>query len=199
MNDPTDDLIDEQLRQAFAPPPAEHYAEVASGVSRPVRALWPWLAAAAAALLVIAMIWDGRGRTIAGPEGHDGAQLSAMWVAAYEHAIDTGFGVGGCCEASLDLQAKCREVCGAALSFGGNEDLELLGCYCGSKPTGGCLGLLLQVDGEPVSVFVVPGDSDPKPVLDPESDLTLQRRELGSVVLYSLAYEDREALAGFSL
>ena len=122
MNDPdddlNDDLIDEQLRQAFAPPPAEHYAEVASGVSRPVRPLWTWVVAAAAALLLVALIWDDRSATrpIVGPEGHSGAQLSAMWVAAYDHAIDTGFGVGGCCEASLDLQAKCREVCGAALS-----------------------------------------------------------------------------------
>ena len=201
MNDQTDDLIDEQLRQAFTPPPAEHYVDVARGVSRPVRRLWPWVLALAAALLVIAMVWDGRSHTrgLAGPEGHDGVQLAAMWVTAYDHAIDTGFGIGGCCEAPLDLQAKCRELCGAALSFGGNEDLELLGCYCGGKPTGGCLGLLLQVHGEPVSVFVVPRDRDPGPVLDARSDLILQRRELGSIVLYSLAYENREALAGFSL
>jgi hypothetical protein len=166
--------------------------------------MWPWVVAAAAALLVMALVWDGRSHSgklagPTGPEGHDGAQLSAMWVAAYDHAIDSGFGVGGCCEVSPDLQSKCREVCGAALSFIGNEDMQLLGCYCGGKPTGGCLGLLLQVEGEPVQVFIVPGDRDPKPVLDPKSELSLHRRELGSVVLYSLAYEDREALAGFSL
>lgn len=198
MRDPNDDLIDEQLRQAFAPPPAEHYREVAQGISRPVRPWWPWLTLAAAAMLLVAFLWDGRG-DVSGPGRPGGAKLGAMWVAAYDHAIDSGFGVGGCCEAPLDLSAKCREVCGAALSFGGNDDLQLLGCYCGGKPTGGCLGLLLQVDGDPVAVFVAPLDADPRPVLAERSELNLRRRVIGSVVLYSLAYAERDALHGFSL
>jgi len=122
-----------------------------------------------------------------------------MWAAAYDHAIDTGFGIGGCCEAPTDLSARCREVCGQALSFGGSEDVELLGCYCG-LPTGGCLGLMMQVDGHPISVFVLPADQDPRPVLEGRDELTMERRELGSLVLYSIGYEPSEqALAGFSL
>lgn len=198
MNDPTDDMIDKQLRLAFAPPPAEHYGEVASGVSAAPRPLWMWLAVAAAAvLLVLFALDDGRGPL--GPEGHDGRQIGAMWVAAYDHAIDAGFGAPGCCESQTDFAEKCREVCGQTLSFGGDEDAKLLGCYCG-LPTGGCVGLLLQVRGDPVSVFVVRRDADPRPVLTNREELRLRRRELGSLVLYALAYEERdEVLDSFAL
>ena len=198
MNNDADDLIDAHLRQAFAPPPEQHYVEVARGVTRPVRRIWPWLLAVAAAMLLFAVLYEGRGN-VRGPEGHDARSLGAMWVAAYDHAIETGFGVGGCCEPSLDLSAKCHEVCGQSLSFHGEGDVRLLGCYCG-LPTGGCLGLLLQVRGQPVSVFVMPRDRDPRPVLGSRSGLALQRRELGPLVLYSIADEKRdEVLLGFSL
>ncbi|HIE71986.1 MAG TPA: hypothetical protein EYP98_18400 [Planctomycetes bacterium] len=79
-NDKADDLIDKQLREAFKPPPAEHYGEVASGVTSAPRPLWMWLAAAAAALLLVLFALDD-GRGPRGPEGHDGRQISAMWVA----------------------------------------------------------------------------------------------------------------------
>jgi len=190
MNEESDKLIDEQLRESFTPPPAEHYAEVASGVSTAVKPLWMWMAASAAALLLILFaIDDGRGPR--GPEGHDGREIGAMWVAAYDHAIDTGFGGGGCCQSKADFSDKCQEVCGQRLSFGGDEDAEVLGCYCG-LPTGGCVGLLLQVEGNPVTVFVVPSESDPRPVIHNRDELRLRRRELGPLVLYALAYEERD-------
>lgn len=203
MNDEPDDLIDQRLRAAFAPPPAEHYEQVARGASRPTRTLWPWALAAAAAMLAFVLLVDSSRRGVAvGPDGHSPKQLGAMWVAAYDHSIDQGFGVGGCCENSADLASRCQEVCGQSLSYRGDEDqdVQLLGCYCGSLPTGGCVGVLLQVRGDPVAVFVLPLSRDPRPILVDRDDLVLSRRELGGLALYSVAYEDRqEALAGFSL
>lgn len=190
MTEESDKMIDEQLRDAFTPPPAEHYADVAKGVSTAVKPLWMWVAASAAALLVILFaIDDGRGPR--GPEGHDGREIGAMWVAAYDHAIDSGFGGGGCCGNKADFSDKCQEVCGQRLLFGGDEDVEVLGCYCG-LPTGGCVGLLLQVEGNPVTVFVVPSETDPRPVIRNRDELRLRRRELGPLVLYALAYEERD-------
>lgn len=195
---PVDDKIDKQLREAFAPPPAEHYGDVASGVSAAPRPMWMWLAAAAAAVLIVLFALDD-GRGPRGPEGHDGWQTGAMWVAAYDHAIDTGFGTAGCCESQTDFGEKCREVCGQTLSFVGDEDAQVLGCYFG-LPTGGCVGLLLQVQGDPVSVFVVRRDADPHPVISNREELRLRRRELGPLVLYALAYAERdEVLDSFEL
>jgi hypothetical protein len=115
---------------------------------------------------------DGRGPR--GPEGHDGRQIGAMWVAAYDHAIDTGFGTAGCCESQTDFSEKCREVCGQTLSFVGAEDAQVLGCYSG-LPTGGCVGLLLRVQGDPVSVFVVRRDADPHPMISSCDDVSSAR------------------------
>lgn len=193
----TDNRIDEELRAAFAPPPAEHYADVATGVSRPVKPLWMWMAVAAAALLLLLSLFDD-GRGPRGPEGHDGLETAAMWVAAYDHAIDSGFGAS-CCQPKTNFSDKCQEVCGQRLTFAGGEEAEVLGCYCG-LPTGGCVGILLQVKGDPVGVFVVPRETDPRPVILNRAELRLARRELGALVLYSLSYEPREqVLTSFQL
>jgi hypothetical protein len=58
----------------------------------------------------------------------------------------------------------------------------------------------MEVRGSPVSVFVVPSNSDPRPVLSNRDDLRLRRRELGPLVLYALASEERdEVLMDFGL
>lgn len=202
MQKPDDELIDAQLRRAFSPPPDAHFGEVASAVvAAPVahRPRWPWIVAAAAAALVVAL---GLLRPQRGPEGHDGRQLAALWTAAYEHALDCGFGSAGCCAGDPDLAALCQRLCGTRLAFGGDGDgdVRLLGCYSG-LPTGGCLALLLQVHGDPVCVFVVPRGNDPHPSLPPSASLTLSRRDLGPLVLYSLALDEEvgDVLAGFSV
>ena len=202
MNQPEDDRIDEQLRAAFAPPEASRFEamarEVTTAVAPAPRRLWPWLLGLAAAMLVGVLLADALSRPDR-PDRYEGAELGRIWTAAYEHAVENGFGGGSCCQAPTDLAARCREVCGQALSFAGAGDVELLGCYCG-LPTGGCLGLLMQVQGEPVSVFVLPRDRDPRPVLDERDRLRLRRRELGDLVLYAVGpREADEALAGFSL
>ncbi|MFN3243764.1 MAG: hypothetical protein ACE37K_19815 [Planctomycetota bacterium] len=205
MSEPDDDRIDDLLRAAFVPPPDEAFAAMAESARQDApapgaapRPLWPWLLAAAAVMLVGVLVFDALQRPDR-PDAYRPAELGAMWAAAYDHAIDTGFGGGGCCEAPTDLAQRCREVCGQALSFGGRGDVQLLGCYCGLS-TGGCLGLMLQVDGAPISVFVLRADQDPRPVLEGRDELVLQRRALGELVLYSIGYERREqALAGFSL
>jgi len=194
--DERDGQLDEQLRAAFSPPAPAHFERMARDVTRPTRPLWPWIVGLAAALLVVAM-WLGRPPR--GPEGHDAEQLGALWVAAYEQAVDSGFGGAGCCDPGSDLAAMCERFCGERLALGDDGRSELLGCYCGG-PTGGCLGVMLRVDGEPVCVFVVPREHDPRPALPDDRGLQLTRRELGPLVLYALSPEPRgDALDEFSL
>ena len=197
MSEPSDDRIDDLLRAAFAPPADERFAEMAEtaqqGPAAPapvVRPLWPWLLAAAAAMLVGVLIFDALQRPER-PDAYESAELGAIWAAAYDHAVDSGFGSGGCCEVPTNLAERCQEVCGQALSFGGSDDAQLLGCYCGLS-TGGCLGLMLQVDGEPISVFVLRADQDPRPVLRDRDELQLRRLHFAAhapkvLLLYQLA------------
>ena len=97
MSDALDDALDARLRAAFPPPALHQLAATARSVAGApaARPVWPWLLAAAALLLTIAFAVL---RPARGPEGHDGEQLGAMWVAAYEHALTNGFGAGACCD-----------------------------------------------------------------------------------------------------
>ena len=77
-------------------------------------------------------------------------------------------------------------------------DASLLGCYRG-LPVGCSLCVLVQVDGEPTAVFVLPRDQDPHPTLADRDDLTLQRRTLDDLVLYAVSTEARgDALQRFA-
>ena len=191
MTDDSDQTIDDALRAAFRPPDASRFrelAEAAQGASAPTisparpRRLGPWLAAAAAAILAALWLLDHRPL---GPQGHDGKELGALWAAAYEHAVASGFGSMGCCQTPFDVTSKCEEICGVPLQFDDDEDIALLGCYSGLS-TGGCLGLLLEVSGAPVAVFVVPVDSDPIPALSHEN-LQINRRQLGDLAIYAIS------------
>lgn len=187
MNDPLDDRLDDaldaQLRAAFAPPPAARFAataRAASGVAR--RPLWPWFAAAAAALLVT--IGFLVMRPARGPEGHDGAQLGAMWAAAFEHAEANGFGSGSCCDPGQDVGMACEQRFSVRLGVG--DGVTLQGCYCG-LPTGGCVAALAHTAHGPMGVFLLPRGQDPLPCLPAGSSLQLSRRELGPLVLYAVS------------
>ena len=183
MNDPHDEALDARLRAAFAPPAPPQLAALAraaigGSVARPV---WPWLLAAAALLLTIGLYVA---RPARGPEGHDGAQLGAMWAAAYEHALTNGFGGGSCCDPGSDFGLVCVEKFAVKLDVAG--DVTLHGCYCG-LPTGGGVAVLADTANGPVGVFVVPRGQDPRPCLPSGSTLQLARRELGPVVLYAVS------------
>jgi hypothetical protein len=184
MNDPLDDDLDARLRAAFPPPSPQQLAATARGVvagpAAPPR--WPWLLAAAVSLLTIGL-WAMR--PARGPEGHDGAQLGAMWAAAYEDAETSGFR-GTCCDADSDFGIVCEKRFAVKLAFGGASDVTLHGCYCG-LPTGGCVAVLAMTGDGPTGVFIVPRAQDPRPCLPAGSPLHLARRELGPLVLYAVS------------
>ncbi|MFY9345370.1 MAG: hypothetical protein WAT39_22960, partial [Planctomycetota bacterium] len=158
------------------------------------RPLWPWLLAAAALLLTVALAFH---RPRRGPEGHDGEQLGAMWAAAFEHADTNGFGTGACCDGGLDLAGQCEQRFAVKL-FGG-RGMTVHGCYCGLS-TGGCVAALAQSGDERIAVFVLPRDQDPGPCLPAGCPLHLARRELGPLVLYAVSRAPEPmALAQFAL
>ena len=195
MNTP-DDQLDARLRAAFALPPSSVFAAQARAVAVPhhARPRWPWLLAAAALLVTIALAIT---RPVRGPEGHDANELGAMWAAAYEHALEQGFSGGSCCVPGLDLAKACEEKFAVKLGLGAESPVKLLGCYCG-LPTGGCMALLARTNGDAVCVYVVPCGRDPRPRLPDQSNLHLARRELGSLVLYALSASPADdTLAGF--
>lgn len=183
MNEPLDDAIDARLRAAFAPPsPPQLAAAARAAVAEPAaRPLWPWLLAAAALLLVFGLYAL---RSPRGPEGHDGAQLGAMWAAAYEHALTNGFGGGSCCDPQQDFGIVCEQKFAVKLEVAGGVTLH--GCYCG-LPTGGGVAVLADTADGPVGVFAVPRGRDPRPRLPAGCPLQLARRELGPVVLYAIS------------
>jgi len=200
MNDhELDRQIDASLRGAFVPPaPATLAAMAARATGVPRRGpIWPWLMAAAALLVVSGMLamWPAR----RGPEGHDGAQLGAMWAAAYHDAAKQGFGSVGCCQPDPDLSKASSEQFSCGLRFAPNSAVALLGSYSG-LPTGGCMALLARADGAPVCVCVVPAKQDPKVELPAGSGLHLARREVGDLVLYALSKSPGvSALESFSV
>lgn len=189
--DERDDLdrdLDARLRAAFVPPPASTFAAAARGAidgsaPRGRTRVWPWLAAIAAALALVALLLQ---RPRRGPEGHGAAELGAMWVAAYEHALDEGFAGTSCCMPDIDLAKMCEERFAARLGVAPGS-MKLLGCYCGKEPIGGCMALLASSGGEPVAVYVLPCGDDPRPRLPEGSPLHLARREVGPLVLYALS------------
>ena len=110
-----------------------------------------------------------------------------MWVAAYENALAQGFSGGSCCTPGVDLTRMCEEKFASRLGVGPAGSVRLLGCYCGDRPTGGCMALLARTGGEPVCVYVLPRQHDPRPRLPDGSPLHLARREMGRLVLYALS------------
>ncbi len=196
-DDATDAGIDDRLRRAFAPPsPArlERVARTATQQRAPHR--WPWLLAAVAAAAVVLVALFASSRRARGPEGHDGAQLGAMWAAAYEHAVANG-GAGACCDPHSDFGAACQRLFAVKLAAGGGVTLR--GCYCG-LPTGGCVAVLADTADGLVGVFALPRAHDPRPDLPEDCALHLSRRELGDVVLYAVAPQPAaRPLAGFAI
>ena len=182
MNVPLDDRLDAELRAAFAPPPAAEFAAMATRVAGPAPRRWPWLLAAAAALLVVAL-WSLReSPPSASPRGHE---VGAMWLAAFEHALADGFAGGSCCEPDLDLGRECEARFAARLDLLPSA-VRLLGCYCG-LPTGGCMAVLARTNDTPVCVYVLPRSEDPRPQLPAGCRFDLARREVGDLVLYAIS------------
>jgi hypothetical protein len=191
-----DRLLDERLRAAFAPPPAATFvaaAQATAGARRP-RRVWPFLLAAAAILVTVLVgVFAATGRGPRGPEGHDGQQLGALWVAAWEDAAARGFDSMSCCDPSLDVQSACRKRFGKGLELARGGSVALVGCACGSS-IGGSVVILTRTARGPACVCVVPGDRDPGVELPAGSGLCLARRELGGLVLYALAREPAPAV-----
>lgn len=187
--DALDREVDQRLRAAFAPPAPATFARAArsaidgTGASGWPR-IWPWAIAAAAVLLVVLFAWQRRsGDTVR----HSAHELGAMWAAAYEHAVRDGFGGESCCAPDIDLARLCEERFASKLGLGPAGSVQLLGCYCGDQPTGGCMALLARTNGSPVAVYVLPRDQDPRPELPPGCALEMARRELGPLVLYAVS------------
>lgn len=185
--------LDEQLRAAFAPLPADRLAAIArAGISPPQpRAPWlTWLLATAAlCLLTFVLSRDGDGATEVG-RGGDPA-LGAMWAAAYDDATGRGLanccgGAGGCAMGGFDLDAACRARFEAPLGVTAGSGLRLVGAYEG-LPTGGCMALLAESEQVPMCVFVMRREHDRGVVLPADKVLTLARREVGDLVVYGVS------------
>lgn len=194
-----DDALDARLRHVFRPPVEAQFADLARAATqapswRQHRRWWPWVVAAAAALLTIGMLVLRPSR---GPEGHDGRELGALWAAAFAHAKASGFGSGSCCDPQLDFGRECERRFSVRLGLDDASALKLHGCYCGLS-TGGCVAVLAETSDGPVGVFAVPRSRDPRPVLPAGSRLHLARRELGPLVLYAVSSRANDrALAQF--
>ncbi|MCA8954643.1 MAG: hypothetical protein KDC87_01135 [Planctomycetes bacterium] len=187
---PADDALDARLRAAFDPPTEPRLSDMARRAAVAARPpLWPWLVTAAAVALTIGMlVWSRHPR---GPEGHDGATLGAVWVAAFEDASARGFG-GTCCDCGFDLAEHCRTVQVPALELRSAES-SVSGCYRGVS-TGGCACLIAKQGDRPVCVYLVPAARDPGVRLPAGCRLHLARRNVGSLVLYALGEQPAEAL-----
>lgn len=201
MNDDLNEQIDAQLRAAFAPPPQRRLAAIAAAatpaVAAPTGRALPWLLAAAVGMLAAVLAFDAFDR-VRSPGAYRPAELGAVFAAAYDRGVASGWDAGRCCEVPVDLGARCQEQCGQGLSFAGREGVELRGCYCG-VPTGGCVGLMLRAEGTPVSAFVLRADEDPGVSLEGRDDVALARRQVGDLVVYSLGAAGHAAvLASFS-
>ena len=147
---------------------------------------WPWLLAAAALLVTLAIACVAAFGTF---DRHDGERLGSMWAAAYQHAIDNVAAEADkpsmCCDPTQDFGAACERRFAVRLTIDG-EDLVVRGCYSG-LPTGGCVAAMAETRDGPIGVFVVGRDDDPRPWLPPQAALQLVRRELGPLVLYAVA------------
>ena len=197
-----DDTIDQALRRAFAPPPAEAFAERARAVARPgpARPWWPWVVALAATLLLAAVFVLRPGRELpAAHEALDGAPLGQLWAAAYEQALGCGDGGRSCCDPGLDFATACQRQLSQRLELGEQEGVQLIGCFCGPAAGGGVAALVRDGD-EAVAVFVLPRRDDVAPHLPPGSPWLLERRELGDCVLYAVSQAPASrVLAQFTL
>jgi hypothetical protein len=177
------------LREAFAPPiefDAKAVARAATRSAPPADRRWPWLLAAAALLVTLAIaVWPRSAPSIV----TDGERLGSMWAAAYEHAVDNVAPKADqpsmCCDPTQDFGAACERRFAVRLTIDG-EDLVIRGCYCG-LPTGGCIAAMAETRDGPIGVFVVGRNDDPRPRLPPQAALQLVRRELGPLVLYAVA------------
>ena len=186
---PEDHALDRCLREAFTPPTDFDAAAVAQAATRSAphsERRWPWLLAAAALLVTLAIaVWPRS----ASPIVTDGERLGSMWAAAYQHAIDNVAAEADkpsmCCDPTQDFGAACERRFAVRLTIDG-EDLVVRGCYSG-LPTGGCIAAMAETRDGPIGVFVVGRDDDPRPWLPPQAALQLVRRELGPLVLYAVA------------
>ncbi|HEB52613.1 MAG TPA: hypothetical protein ENI87_05075 [bacterium] len=206
-HDDLDRHLDEQLRAAFAPPSPDRLAALVREAAEPPRRSLPvpilLLGAAAALLLAFAIgRWSAPSAAVssssAGPAAASGEELGAMWVAAYEDAVERGFvncGGGGCAMEGFDLAGACRQRFSAPLQVAADAEVEVVGAYDG-LPTGGYMTLLTESKNRPVCVFVLPRSEDPKVELPPGKPFHLARRAVGDLVLYALSEVPGEQALG---
>ena len=204
-HDDLDRHLDEQLRAAFAPPSPDRLAALVREAAEPRRRSLPvpilLLGAAAALLLAFAIgRWSAPSASTSstGPAAVSGEELGAMWVAAYEDAVDRGFmnSCGaGCAMEGFDLAGACRQRFSAPLQVAADAEVEIVGAYDG-LPTGGCMTLLTESKDRPVCVFVLPRSEDPNVELPPGKPFHLARRAVGDLVLYALSEVPGEQALG---
>ncbi|MGE0145061.1 MAG: hypothetical protein AB7I19_16140 [Planctomycetota bacterium] len=198
LPDPLDERIDAGLRAAFAAPAVTTFVNIANAATRSSTSRRRFVATAAAAAVFLFVIYLATRPTIVGPEGHDGRQLGALWVAAYAHATTTEE-IGACCDPGSDLASLCQERFSQQVRFRDGDVAKLCGCYRGLS-TGGSVAVLLRRDRQVIGVFVLLATQDPGAKLPLDSDLSMTRRRLGPFALYAIAEAPvDDVLAAFSL
>lgn len=199
MNNSVEPELDAQLRTAFAPPPESHFAALARQATGQPRRTMPWSMLLAAAALIIVVLTLAMEPRVAGPEGHSGQELGKLWAAAYQDAEQQGFGGPGCCMMGFDLAGTCNQRFACPLQVAMGKQTHIFGSYTGLS-TGGAVTVLGRHRGMPVCVCILPRDQSPEITLPKDSGLQLARREVGNLVLYSLAKDASEAaLEAFEL
>lgn len=107
---------------------------------------------------------------------------------AYRHEVADGFRPDWVCENQEVSARLLAGRFGQGLVFHDSPEMSALGWVYVNTITPNSLGLLVDVQGDQVVVFIDRLDADASQNVRPESGLRLHRREVGSLVLYEVSH-----------
>lgn len=189
--------IDRGLRRAFAPPDALARSSLGAtpDKSAGVRRSW-WLAAAAAILVGLFLVWwstkpDHR-RSLA-PDGRTWGQA---YASAVEHRSAPSISA---CTSIEDLARVCTQRYGSPLRLPAGPVLAAT-TILDEPAFAPWTALLINSEPRPILVLIGPRGALPDPVFDPADGLIVRRREIGPLsVLEITPFPEARLLPHFSL